>query len=758
MADNNITGPIPINLGNNNSWSALTELNLSKNNLNGPIPYAFGFLNSLKKLRLYSNSLTGTIPSTFSGLNNINTLRLHLNDLEGCFDSSFSNTLCNKGIPATDIDNGNDFDAGWASFCASGAGECVYTPCHFDDWTALKALYESTGGVDGIWIDNTGWDELELQIPAANCNLGNLFGVTLSNTSGRVICIDLDGVHDCEGGDFDEGNGLEGALPSEMSNLTELTELWLGHNALNGSIPTQLGYLSNLEFLDLSSNQLSNNIPNQLGDLSNLSYLNLSNNDLGGCFQINLQNICNGLSNYNINEGNNFEADWADFCAVGDGACGCHIDDWTALKALYISTNGAGWNFDTNWDQVAPSSPLSDCFLGDLYGIVLNQETGRVTQVNLHNNNLTGELPVDELSKLTYLTELRLYQNSIQGTIPSDITQLDYLTYMSLRNNQIGGHLPVIGPDDLDNLKQLILSNNHLIGSINWSSIQNLNSIEELSLANNQLIGTIPPQLSELQTLKILNLSLNDFSGLIPPEIGNLTNLQQLRLHENNLIGSIPPSLSNLNNLTSLRIADNNLTGCYHVNLQTFCNISDNNDISDGNSFEATWINFCDFDSGECGPPDICHIEDWTALKALYDSTNGDFWDNRTGWGTILSDSPSANCNLENLYGITLDAFGRVVLLELGNNNLDGIIPIEIGNLNKLQYLDLSNNTFVGGIPQEIGNLNFLMTLYLGYSNLSNNIPPQLGNLSILDYLWLAGNQLSGSIPAQLGNASCIKH
>lgn len=27
-----------------------------------------------------------------------------------------------------------------------------------------------------------------------------------------------------------------------------------------------------------------------------------------------------------------------------------------------------------------------------------------------------------------------------------------------------------------------------------------------------------------------------------------------------------------------------------------------------------------------------CHIDDWSGLKALYDNTDGDNWENRDGW------------------------------------------------------------------------------------------------------------------------------
>jgi len=74
-----------------------------------------------------------------------------------------------------------------------------------------------------------------------------------------------------------------------------------------------------------------------------------------------------------------------------------------------------------------------------------------------------------------------------------------------------------------------------------------------------------------------------------------------------------------------------------------------------------------------------CHNDDWTALKQLYLSTNGDNWINNTDWQQVTSSAPSANCNLEVLYGVTLDDQGRIKTLDLSSNQLSGSLPAELG-------------------------------------------------------------------------------
>ena len=51
--------------------------------------------------------------------------------------------------------------------------------------------------------------------------------------------------------------GLTGEMPSELGNLSNLRELYMGSNDLTGAIPPELGNLSNLATLWLSGNQLT---------------------------------------------------------------------------------------------------------------------------------------------------------------------------------------------------------------------------------------------------------------------------------------------------------------------------------------------------------------------------------------------------------------------------------------------------------------------------------------------------------------------
>lgn len=255
-----------------------------------------------------------------------------------------------------------------------------------------------------------------------------------------------------------------------------------------------------------------------------------------------------------------------------------------ALAALYSSTGGPQWNDHTGW--MATLTPCS------WYGVTC--QAGRVTQLTLEDNKLSGPLP-DQLSNLTQAREISLPLNRLSGSIPTSLSALTLLTTLNLSDNQLTGPIPAqVGtlaalqtlnladnllsgpiPQELAGLAALHVLNlaaNDLTGPVPaW--LGGLTNLRELMLNDNQLTGTIPPQLAALSGLQRLILAKNDLSGAIPPELGILGGLRDLVLAENAFSGAIPSQVGNLSQLRLLLLYRNRLSGTIPTSLGNLSNL-----------------------------------------------------------------------------------------------------------------------------------------------------------------------------------------
>ena len=115
--------------------------------------------------------------------------------------------------------------------------------------------------------------------------------------------------------------------------------------------------------------------------------------------------------------------------------------DRASLVALYNATDGANWTNSANWN--------TDAALDTWYGVTTDSDD-RVTSLALGSNSLTGSLPA-ELGDLDMLTELNLHHNQLSGTIPATLGKIAELTRLALSYNQLNGAIPT----ELGNLSTL---------------------------------------------------------------------------------------------------------------------------------------------------------------------------------------------------------------------------------------------------------------------------------------------------------------
>lgn len=140
--------------------------------------------------------------------------------------------------------------------------------------------------------------------------------------------------------------------------------------------------------------------------------------------------------------------------------------------------------------------------------------------------------------------------------------------------------------------------------------------------------------------------------------------------------------------------------------------------------------------------------EECHALVALYQSTDGDHWEENSGW--LSNESPCT------WYGVMCQQ-GQVQMLYLSHNQLSGSIPAALGKMTNLYELDLSSNKLTGSIPAELAHLSRSYRLYLSYNHLTGTVPPALAKAPIAD-LRLWGNLLDGTVPASQGMITAVDY
>lgn len=319
--------------------------------------------------------------------------------------------------------------------------------------------------------------------------------------------------------------------------------------------------------------------------------------------------------------------------------------DWEGLKALYAATGGENWKNNSGWNVNREYPPRLDS-LAKWYGVTLSD--GRVVELDLSDNGLTGFLPV-ELGYLSGLQVLDLKQNELSGSIGPWIKELTALVKLRLQKNRLTGPIP-------DEFGELI----HL---------------EYLNLRGNQLQGVVPESLEKLQELRGLWLHANQLSGHIPQGIVKLPKLGWLWLGENpDLLGVI-----NLADLERATLID------FYLGETGIC--VDQAKVKIDGSTE--W--------GQTISEYACLLaEEWDALEKLYGATSGDNWIDRTGWNF---ESRAKAETVGKWYGISVES-GHIRTLQLDLNHLDGFLPPEIGSLTELEVLSVDGNPLRGAIPE----------------------------------------------------------
>ncbi|KAG2589862.1 receptor-like protein EIX1 [Panicum virgatum] len=326
LSSNQFSGPIPklpINL---------TDLDLSRNNLYGPLPLDFG-APRLGTLFLYDNLISGTIPSSLCKLRLLRFLDLSGNKLTGTLPDcqDYESTTNMTGLNIRNLSLRNNNLSGEFPLFLQYCQQLIFLDLSdnqffgtLDSWIGnklpslafMRLRHNKFCGHIPLGLTNL----INLQyLDLAYNNLSGIIPKSIVNWKGMALRDEQDDRYDDpmssgfsfglnEMMDYNDNvtvvtkgqeqlytgeivymvnldlscNDLTGEIPAEISTLVALNNLNLSWNAFSGKIPEKIGDLVQVESLDLSHNELSGEIPTSLSALTYLSHLNLSYNNLSG--------------------------------------------------------------------------------------------------------------------------------------------------------------------------------------------------------------------------------------------------------------------------------------------------------------------------------------------------------------------------------------------------------------------------------------------------------------------------------------------
>ncbi|XP_027332115.1 brassinosteroid LRR receptor kinase [Abrus precatorius] len=442
LAANHFDGQISPSLAD--LCPTLLQLDLSSNNLTGPLPGAFGACTSLESFDISSNKFTGSLPmDVLTQMSSLRELAVAFNEFDGRLPESLSKLV---SLESLDLSSNNFSGSIPGTLCVDGGNNLRelylqnnlftgYIPPTLSNCSNLVALDLSFNYLKGTIPPSLGrLSKLRDLIMWLNQLRGEIPQELMYITTLENLILDF--------------NELSGNIPSGLVNCTKLNWISLSNNRLSGDIPPWIGKLSNLAILKLSNNSFSGRIPPELGDCNSLIWLDLNTNSLTGPIPPELFKQSGKIA-VNFISGKTY------VYIKNDGSKECH-GAGNLLEFAGISQQ-----------QLNRISTRNPCNFTRVYGGKLQptfNHNGSMIFLDISHNMLSGSIP-KEIGEMYYLYILNLGHNNVSGSIPQELGKMKNLNILDLSNNRLEGQIPQ-SLTGLSLLTEIDLSNNYLSGLI----------------------------------------------------------------------------------------------------------------------------------------------------------------------------------------------------------------------------------------------------------------------------------------------------